>query len=137
MEIVQITTLANGVRVVTDPMPTVESVSMGVWVRAGARFEPLETNGVAHLLEHMMFKGTARRTAPEIAESIENVGGHINAYTAREVTAYYAKVLKDDVALAVDVIADIVQNSLFDEVELTRERSVGVAGNRSGPRHAR
>jgi predicted Zn-dependent peptidase len=124
MEIVQITTLANGVRVVTDPMPTVESVSMGVWVRAGARFEPLETNGVAHLLEHMMFKGTARRTAPEIAESIENVGGHINAYTAREVTAYYAKVLKDDVALAVDVIADIVQNSLFDEVELTRERSV-------------
>ena len=124
MESVQITTLPNGVRVVTDPMPTVESVSVGVWVRAGARFEPVETNGVAHLLEHMMFKGTARRTAPEIAESIENVGGHINAYTAREVTAYYAKVLKDDVALAVDVIADIVQNSLFDEAELTRERSV-------------
>ena len=124
MESVEITTLANGVRVVTDPMPTVESVSVGVWVRAGARFEPLETNGVAHLLEHMMFKGTARRTAPQIAESIENVGGHINAYTAREVTAYYAKVLKDDVALAVDVIADIVQNSLFDERELTRERSV-------------
>lgn len=124
MEAVEITTLANGVRVVTDPMPTVESVSVGVWVRAGARFEPLETNGVAHLLEHMMFKGTARRTAPQIAESIENVGGHINAYTAREVTAYYAKVLKDDVALAVDVIADIVQNSLFDEHELSRERSV-------------
>ena len=124
MESVKITALPNGVRVVTDPMPTVESVSVGVWVRAGARFEPLETNGVAHLLEHMMFKGTARRTAPEIAESIENVGGHINAYTAREVTAYYAKVLKDDVALAVDVIADIVQNSLFDEAELTRERSV-------------
>jgi len=124
METVEITTLANGVRVVTDPMPTVESVSVGVWVRAGARFEPVETNGVAHLLEHMMFKGTARRTAPEIAESIENVGGHINAYTAREVTAYYAKVLKDDVSLAVDVIADIVQNSLFDEDELSRERSV-------------
>ena len=124
MESVQITTLPNGVRVVTDPMPTVESVSVGVWVRAGARFEPIETNGVAHLLEHMMFKGTARRTAPQIAESIENVGGHINAYTAREVTAYYAKVLKDDAALAVDVIADIVQNSLFDDGELTRERSV-------------
>lgn len=124
METVKITTLPNGVRVVSDPMPTVESVSIGVWVRAGARFEPVETNGVAHLLEHMMFKGTTRRTAPEIAESIENVGGHINAYTAREVTAYYAKVLKDDVALAVDVIADIVQNSLFDEDELTRERSV-------------
>lgn len=124
MDTVEITTLPNGVRVVTDPMPTVESVSVGVWVRAGARFEPVETNGVAHLLEHMMFKGTARRSAPEIAEAIENVGGHINAYTAREVTAYYAKVLKGDTALAVDVIADIVQNSLFDEGELARERSV-------------
>lgn len=124
MDRVEITTLHNGVRVVTDPMPAVESVSVGVWVRAGARFEPVETNGVAHLLEHMMFKGTARRSAPEIAETIENVGGHINAYTAREVTAYYAKVLKNDAALAVDVIADIVQHSLFDEDELVRERSV-------------
>lgn len=124
MSDIQITTLPNGVRVVTDEMPAVESVSVGMWVRAGARFETNEVNGVAHLLEHMMFKGTPRRTAQEIAEAVENVGGHINAYTAREVTAYYAKVLKDDAALAVDVIADILQNSLFDEGELSRERSV-------------
>ena len=121
---VRISTLANGVRVVSDEMPTVESVSIGLWVKAGARFEAPEVNGVAHLLEHMMFKGTPRRSALEIAETIENVGGHINAYTAREVTAYYAKVLKDDAAMAIDVIADFLQNSLFDERELERERSV-------------
>ena len=124
MDAIAVTTLDNGLRVVTDPMPGVESVSVGIWVRAGARFEAPAVNGVAHLLEHMMFKGTARRSAVEIAEAIENVGGHINAYTAREVTAYYAKVLKDDAALAVDVIADIVRNSVFDEAELGRERSV-------------
>ncbi|MBT3398389.1 MAG: insulinase family protein [Rhodospirillaceae bacterium] len=124
MSEVQITTLSNGVRVVSDEMPTVESVSIGLWVRAGARFETPEVNGVAHLLEHMMFKGTPRRTSQQIAETIENVGGHINAYTAREVTAYYAKVLKNDAALAIDVIADFLQNSLIDEHELTRERSV-------------
>ena len=121
---IRVTTLPNGVRVVSDVMPTVESVSIGIWVKAGARFEPLEVNGVAHLLEHMMFKGTALRSAQQIAETIESVGGHINAYTAREVTAYYAKVLKDDAALALDVIADFLQNSLFDEDELGRERSV-------------
>lgn len=121
---IQVTTLDNGVRVVTDHMPSVESASVGIWVRAGARYEPAEVNGVAHLLEHMLFKGTHRRSAQEIAETVESVGGHINAYTAREITAYYAKVLKDDVGLAVDVIADILRNSLFDEDELTRERSV-------------
>lgn len=124
MSDVQITTLSNGVRVVSDEMPTVESVSIGMWVRAGARFETPEVNGVAHLLEHMMFKGTPRRTAQQIAETIESVGGHINAYTAREVTAYYAKVLKADAGLAIDVIADFLQNSLIDEHELGRERSV-------------
>jgi predicted Zn-dependent peptidase len=124
MSSVRITTLDNGVRVVSDHMPSVESASVGIWVRAGARYETAEVNGVAHLLEHMLFKGTARRSAQQIAEAVESVGGHINAYTAREVTAYYAKVLKDDVALAIDVIADILCNSLFDEGELTRERSV-------------
>jgi predicted Zn-dependent peptidase len=121
---IRVTTLDNGIRVVSDYMPSVESVSLGIWVHAGTRFEPAEVNGVAHLLEHMMFKGTARRSALEIAEAVESVGGHINAYTAREVTAYYAKVLKGDVALAVDVISDILRNSLFDEAELSRERSV-------------
>lgn len=121
---ISVTNLDNGIRVITDHMPTVESVSLGVWVRAGARYETQDINGVAHLLEHMMFKGTQRRSAVEIAEAVEDVGGHINAYTAREVTAYYAKVLKDDAALALDVISDIVQHSLFDEEELSRERSV-------------
>lgn len=124
MNDIRITTLDNGVRVVSDHMPSVESASLGIWVRAGARYEPAEVNGVAHLLEHMMFKGTTRRSAQDIAEAIESVGGHINAYTAREITAYYAKILKDDVALAFDVIADIVRNSLFDDGELARERSV-------------
>lgn len=124
MHEIQITTLDNGLRVVTDAMPSVESVSTGVWVHAGTRYEQPEVNGVAHLLEHMMFKGTPRRNAREIAEAIEAVGGHINAFTAREVTAYYAKVLKADTGLALEVIGDIVQHSLFDDTELGRERNV-------------
>ena len=124
MRDIQITTLPNGLRVATDRMPTVESVSLGVWVRAGTRYEQPQVNGVAHLLEHMVFKGTERRSAREIAEEIESVGGNINAYTSRETTAYYAKVLKDDAGLAVDVLADILQHSVFDDAELGRERSV-------------
>jgi predicted Zn-dependent peptidase len=124
MRDIQITTLPNGLRIVTDRMPTVESVSLGAWVRAGTRYERPQVNGVAHLLEHMVFKGTERRSAREIAETIEAVGGSINAYTSRETTAYYAKVLKDDAGLAVDVLADILQHSLFDDAELGRERSV-------------
>ena len=89
--------LPNGMRVVTDRMDTVETVSIGVWVDAGTRHEPPQINGVSHLLEHMAFKGTERRTARDIAEEIEAVGGHLNAYTSREHTAYYAKVLKEDV----------------------------------------
>ncbi len=124
MRDIQITTLPNGLRVVTDRMPTVESVSLGVWVRAGTRYERPQVNGVAHLLEHMVFKGTERRSAREIAEAIEAVGGNTNASTSRETTAYYAKVLKNDAGLAVDVLADILQHSLFDDAELGRERSV-------------
>ena len=124
MRDIQITTLPNGLRVATDRMPAVESVSLGVWVRAGTRYELPQVNGVAHLLEHMVFKGTKRRSAREIAEQIEAVGGSINAYTSRETTAYYVKILKDDAALAVDVLADILQHSVFDDVELGRERSV-------------
>ena len=124
MRDIQITTLANGLRIVSDRVPTVESVSLGVWVRAGTRYEQPQVNGVAHLLEHMVFKGTQRRSARDIAEEIEAVGGNINAYTSRESTAYYAKVLKEDAGLAVDVLADILQHSLFDDVELGRERSV-------------
>jgi predicted Zn-dependent peptidase len=121
---VEVTTLPNGLRVATAAMPHVETVSLGVWVGVGTRDEPAEVNGVAHLLEHMAFKGTERRSARAIAEEIEAVGGHLNAYTSRESTAYFAKVLKGDVALAVDIIADILQHSTFDETELARERDV-------------
>ncbi len=116
--------MANGLRVVSDSMDTVETVSVGLWIEVGARHESSGVNGVTHLLEHMAFKGTKRRSARAIAEEIEAVGGHLNAYTTRENTAYYAKILKDDLGLAVDIIADIVQNSIFDPQELARERAV-------------
>ncbi len=121
---VRVTRLPSGLRIATDPMPSVETVSLGVWAGVGTRNEPREINGVAHMLEHMAFKGTDRRSAREIAEEIEAVGGHLNAYTSREQTAYYAKVLAGDVALAVDILADILQHSTFDEAELARERAV-------------
>ncbi|MBV8650455.1 MAG: insulinase family protein, partial [Alphaproteobacteria bacterium] len=121
---VRLTTLPNGFRVVTDRMDAVETVSLGVWVDVGTRHEPASVNGVAHLLEHMAFKGTERRSALAIAEEIEAVGGHLNAYTSREHTAYYAKVLKEDVPLAVDILSDILQHSVFDPTELDRERAV-------------
>ena len=111
---VEITRLDNGMRVVTDRMPTVESVTLGVWAGVGTRDERSDVNGVAHLLEHMAFKGTQRRRAEDIAIEIETVGGHLNAYTGREHTAYYAKILKQDVELAVDLIADILQHATFD-----------------------
>ncbi|HVJ53825.1 MAG TPA: pitrilysin family protein [Aliidongia sp.] len=124
MSMPRISTLPNGMRIVTDTMAGVETASLGVWVDVGTRNEPAEINGVAHLLEHMAFKGTERRSARAIAEEIENVGGHLNAYTSREQTAYYARILKDDVPLAVDILSDILQNSVFDPEELERERTV-------------
>jgi len=124
MSSVAVTTLANGLRVATDRMEHVETVSLGIWVGAGTRDEKPEVNGVAHLLEHMAFKGTESRSAREIAEEIEAVGGHLNAYTSRESTAYYAKVLAEHAPLAVDILADILQHSTFDEQELARERDV-------------
>ncbi len=118
------TKLANGLRVITDTVDTVQTVSVGVWVGAGTRNEPSEINGVAHLLEHMAFKGTERRSAADIAREVEDVGGQINAYTSREHTAYYAKVLQEDAPLAMDILADILLNSTFDPDELARERAV-------------
>jgi predicted Zn-dependent peptidase len=121
---IRLTTLENGMRVLTDRMSSVETVSIGVWVAVGTRHEPAQINGVAHLLEHMAFKGTTRRSALEIAAEIEAVGGHVNAYTSREHTAYYAKVLKQNAPLAIDILADILQHSTFDARELERERAV-------------
>lgn len=120
----RITTLPNGMRVVSEHMPHLESATVGVWADVGARHEPEHLNGISHMLEHMAFKGTARRTARGIAEEIEAVGGYLNAYTSREHTVYYARVLKDDVPLALDILSDIILNSSFDPAELERERQV-------------
>jgi predicted Zn-dependent peptidase len=121
---VNVSTLSNGLKVITDRMDSVETVALGAWVNVGTRHETADVNGISHLLEHMAFKGTARRTAQEIAEEMDNVGGHLNAYTSRDHTAYFAKVLKDDAALATDVIADILLNSTMDPDELEREKQV-------------
>ncbi len=124
MNNVQVTTLSSGLRVVSDQVDHVETVAVGVWVGAGARAEKPEECGAAHLLEHMAFKGTKRRAAAEIAGEVEAVGGVLNAHTSREATAFYAKVLKQDSGLAVDVLSDILQHSVFDPDELSRERAV-------------
>ncbi|WP_170582879.1 M16 family metallopeptidase [Ruegeria arenilitoris] len=121
---VRLDQLTNGFRIVSEQMPGLQSAAIGIWVTAGGRHERIEQNGIAHFLEHMAFKGTERRSALQIAEAIEDVGGYINAYTSREVTAYYARVLKDDVALAMDVIGDIVLNPVFDPREIEVERGV-------------
>ena len=121
---VNLHTLPNGLRIVTEHMPGLKSASIGVWVMAGGRHEREDQNGIAHFLEHMAFKGTTTRSALAIAEAIEDVGGYINAYTSREMTAYYARVLEDDVPLALDVISDIVLNPVFDPQEIEVERHV-------------
>jgi predicted Zn-dependent peptidase len=121
---VRVTDLSNGLKVATDATEAVETVSVGVYIGVGTRQEREEANGVAHLLEHMAFKGTTTRSARQIAEEVEAVGGQMNAHTGREQTAYYIKVLKEDVPLAVDLLADILQRSTFDPEEFERERGV-------------
>jgi predicted Zn-dependent peptidase len=121
---VSITRLSNGIHVVTDRMPHLETVALGIWVKAGARDERSDEGGVAHLLEHMAFKGTSRRTAMDIASEIENVGGEINAATGMETTAYFARVLKHDWPLALDILADILSDPVFDSAELDKEKYV-------------
>ena len=121
---VQTEKLENGFRIVTEHMPGLQSASVGVWVDAGGRHERIEQNGIAHFLEHMAFKGTSKRSALDIAEAIEDVGGYINAYTSREVTAYYVRLLKENIPLAIDILADILKNSIFDKKEIEVERNV-------------
>ncbi len=123
---IRLTTLPGGLTIATDSVPTVETLTLGAWISSGSRHETKALNGVSHLLEHMAFKGTRKRSARQIAEEIEAVGGHLNAYTSRENTAYYARVLKDDGAIAVDILGDILLNSTFDTTELNREREVVV-----------
>ena len=121
---VQTHTLSNGFRIVTENMPGLKSASIGLWVGVGGRHEASSENGIAHFLEHMAFKGTHKRTALQIAEEIEDVGGYINAYTSREMTAYYARCLSVDVPRALDVIADIVLNPVFNPEDIETERHV-------------
>ena len=121
---VEITTLPTGLRIVTDRIESVETISCGAWVHTGTRNEEAPINGISHMLEHLAFKGTKKRSARQIAEEIESVGGYLNAYTSREVTAYYARCLKNDLPKAIDVLGDILLNSIFDPIEFAREQNV-------------
>ena len=121
---INVTTLDNGFRIVSEQMSGLKSASVGIWINTGGRNETSKQNGIAHFLEHMAFKGTQSRSALDIAQAIENVGGYINAYTSKEMTAYYARVLENDVPLAIDVISDILLNPIFDQRELETERGV-------------
>jgi predicted Zn-dependent peptidase len=117
-------TLANGVRIITEKIPFVRSVSLGIWVGAGSRDEFDENNGIAHFIEHMMFKGTSNRTAKDIAETLDAVGGQLNAFTSKEYTCYYAKVLDEHFDIAVDLLTDMFFNSLFKEDDIEKEKNV-------------
>jgi predicted Zn-dependent peptidase len=121
---VEVSRLSNGLTVATETLPSIESVALGIWVKSGARNEREDEHGMAHLLEHMAFKGTHNRTAFQIASDIENVGGEINAATSVETTSFYARVLTEDVPLAIDILADILTDSKFDPAELEREQHV-------------
>jgi len=120
----QIHKLSNQLRIAVDEMKEVETVSIGVFVNTGSRNENLKINGISHFLEHMAFKGTKKRSAKQIAEEFEGIGGYINAYTSKEKTVYYTKVLKQHAEFAVEFLSDILQNSTFDNKELEKERGV-------------
>jgi predicted Zn-dependent peptidase len=121
---IEISRLSNGLTVITDPMPQLESAAVGVWVNCGTRHETRAVMGISHMLEHMAFKGTKRRSARQIAEEIEAVGGFLNAYTSREQTAFHVRLLKNDVPLGIDILADILTEPTFEQNELERERQV-------------
>lgn len=121
---IELTTLPSGLRVMTDHVSAVDSVALGVWADAGTRHEDLAHNGAAHMIEHMLFKGTQRRSAARIAEEIEDVGGQMNAWTSREMTSYHVHLLKEDTELALDILSDMLQHSKFEEEDVERERGV-------------
>ena len=121
---VQQFTLPNGLRVIAEPLPHLRSVSIGVWVRAGSILESPRQNGLSHFIEHLAFKGTARRSARQIAQEMDAVGGYLNAATSKLSTTYYAKVIDEDLDLAADILADIVIHPAYDEKEMNKERSV-------------
>lgn len=120
----EISTLSNGLTVATEAQPHAQTATVGVWIDAGSRAETDKTNGTAHFLEHMAFKGTGRRSQHALELEVENLGAHLNAYTSREQTVYYAKSFRKDVPIAVDIISDILQNSKLDSAAVERERDV-------------
>jgi processing peptidase subunit beta len=120
----RVTTLPNGLRVATESSLAARTATVGVWIDAGSRYENEEAAGVAHFVEHMLFKGTGKRSAAQLEQEIEDMGGHLNAYTSREQTTYYAKVLDKDVPRAMEVLADILQNSNLDQKRIESEREV-------------
>jgi predicted Zn-dependent peptidase len=120
----QKTTLANGIRVISEEISSVKSASIGIWIDTGSRNETETTNGISHFIEHMMFKGTEKRNYRQIAQSLESVGGYMNAFTTKEHTCYYARVLDENVEDAVDVLSDMVQHSLYPVKEIEKEKTV-------------
>jgi len=121
---IDMTTLPNGIRVISESMPHVRSVSVGVWIGTGARRETLKQNGISHFIEHMLFKGTKNRTAEEIARVVDSCGGHLDAYTAKELVSFNSKVIDDHLPLAFDVLADLALNPLFREEDIEKEKGV-------------
>jgi predicted Zn-dependent peptidase len=117
-------TLSNGLRVIVEPIPTCRSVSFGIWVKTGSRNETRETNGISHFIEHMLFKGTEKYSAKEIAELFDGIGGNVNAFTSKEYTCYYAKVLDEHLPIAVEALSDMFFRSTFDPQELEKEKNV-------------
>ena len=121
---IEITTLSNGVRVITEPMPHVRSVSVGIWIATGSRRETGEQNGISHFIEHMVFKGTTHRSAEDIARSVDSIGGNLDAFTAKELVCFNTKVLDEHLSLAWDVLADLVLNPLFQPEDIEKEKGV-------------
>src|SRR6202521_3334587 len=121
---IETTTLSNGVRVITEAMAHVRSVSVGVWIGTGSRRETQEQNGLSHFIEHMLFKGTTRRSAEEIARSVDSIGGNLDAFTAKELVCYNTKVLDEHLSLAFDVLADLVLHPQFREEDIAKEKGV-------------
>src|SRR5436305_3435652 len=121
---IEITALANGVRVITEAMPHVRSVSVGIWIGSGSRRETPDENGISHFIEHMLFKGTTRRSAEDIARSVDSIGGNLDAFTAKELVCFNTKVLDEHLSLAFDVLADLVLNPLFRQEDIEKEKGV-------------
>jgi predicted Zn-dependent peptidase len=121
---IEMTTLANGLRVITEAMPHVRSVSVGIWIGSGSRRETAEQNGLSHFIEHMLFKGTSKRSAEDIARSVDSIGGNLDAFTAKELVCYNTKVLDEHLSQAFDVLADLVLHPMFREDDIEKEKGV-------------